>query len=84
MLAPGSVRTTYLTIFIMTIRVFLISSLLQDLDPLWTLPRLTHLSLLDNQVSKEPGYRCALGLPAAGPQCISHNAFHILCLSSIA
>lgn len=30
---------------------------LQDLDPLWTLPRLTHLSLLDNPVAKEPGYR---------------------------
>lgn len=30
---------------------------LQDLDTLWTLPRLTHLSLLDNPVTKEPGYR---------------------------
>lgn len=29
----------------------------QDLDALWTLPRLTHLSLLDNPVSKEHGYR---------------------------
>ncbi len=34
-----------------------VARLLQDLDALWTLPRLTHLSLLDNPVSKEQGYR---------------------------
>lgn len=32
----------------------------QDLDPLWTLPRLQYLSLLDNPVTKLPNYRCVL------------------------
>ena len=33
---------------------------LQDLDPLSTLPKLQHLSLLDNPVTKQPNYRCDL------------------------
>jgi hypothetical protein len=39
----------------------------QDLDALGTLPKLTHLSLLDNEVTKQPSYRraAALGLSAA-------------------
>jgi len=39
----------------------------QDLDALGTLPKLTHLSLLDNEVTKQPNYRRAavLGLSAA-------------------
>lgn len=32
--------------------------ILQDLDPLSTLPKLQHLSLLDNPVTKQPNYRC--------------------------
>lgn len=31
----------------------------QDLDALGTLPKLTHLSLLDNEVAKQPNYRRA-------------------------
>lgn len=33
---------------------------LQDLDPLWTLPKLEYLSLLDNPVTKQPNYRLYL------------------------
>lgn len=35
-------------------------SSLQDLDPLWTLPNLQYLSLLDNPVTKQPNYRLYL------------------------
>ena len=31
----------------------------QDLDALGSLPKLTHLSLLDNEVTKQPSYRRA-------------------------
>ena len=31
--------------------------MLQDLDPLSTLPKLQHLSLLDNPVTKQANYR---------------------------
>ena len=33
---------------------------LSDLDPLSSLPRLRYLSLLDNPVTKQPGYRLYL------------------------
>lgn len=33
---------------------------LQDLDPLWTLPKLQYLSLVDNPVTKQPNYRLYL------------------------
>jgi hypothetical protein len=33
----------------------------QDLDPLAALPRLTHLVLVDNEVTKHPQYRCEGG-----------------------
>ena len=35
------------------------SGLAQDLDALGSLPKLTHLSLLDNEVTKLPNYRRA-------------------------
>ena len=39
------------------------AQILQDLDPLSTLPKLRHLSLLDNPVTKQPNYRCVFSLP---------------------
>jgi hypothetical protein len=37
----------------------------QDLDPLSTLPKLKYLSLVDNPVTKQRGYRCAHAAPPA-------------------
>ena len=37
----------------------------QDLDALGSLPKLTHLSLLDNEVTKQPSYRRASVCPRA-------------------
>ena len=39
-------------------------SLMQELDPLATLPRLESLSLLDNEVTKVKHYRSATAQPA--------------------
>lgn len=44
---------------------------LQDLDPLSTLPKLQHLSLLDNPVTKQPNYRCVSTKCMSGQCCIS-------------
>lgn len=35
----------------------MLPALLQDLDPLGTLQHLTHLSLVENPVTKKPNYR---------------------------
>ncbi len=37
----------------------------QDLDALGSLPKLTHLSMLDNEVAKQPSYRRASQCPRA-------------------
>ena len=57
---------------------------LQDLDPLSTLPKLQHLSLLDNPVTKQPNYRCvSFRCIMPGQCCIQKHVYSIICYKDL-